>query len=108
MSTYKDGRDDSSVQFCSVQDGIYAIGKAHMRSTPSLRSFANVAFGISPNVGLIDDGPFSSYQGRSLSASSVYASLLQATDGVMSLAVYPQVVYQAPKYFIIFRDASRL
>ena len=98
----------SSVQFCSVQDGIYAMGKADTRSTPSLRSFTNVTFGISPNVGLIDDGPFSSSQGRSLSASSVYASLHQATDGVMSLALYPQVVSQAPKYFIIFRDASRL
>ena len=33
----------SSVQFSSVQDGIYALGKAHMRSTPSLGSFPNVA-----------------------------------------------------------------
>ena len=28
----------------SAQDGIYAGGKAHMDSTPSLRSFPNVAF----------------------------------------------------------------
>ena len=34
----------SSVQFDSVQDGIYALGKAHMLSTPSLRRFPNVAF----------------------------------------------------------------
>ena len=26
-----------------VQDGVYALGKAHMRSIPSLRSFPNVA-----------------------------------------------------------------
>ena len=26
-------------EFSSVQDGINALGKAHMRSTPSLRSF---------------------------------------------------------------------
>ena len=32
------------VQFSSVQDGIHALGKAHMRSTLSLRSFPNVAF----------------------------------------------------------------
>ena len=32
-----------SVQFSSVQDGIYALGKAHLRSTPSLRSFPNLA-----------------------------------------------------------------
>ena len=37
-----------TVQFCSVQDGIYALGKAHMRSTPSLRSFPNVAFETVP------------------------------------------------------------
>ena len=33
----------NSVQFSSVQGGIYALGKAHMRSTPSLRCFPNVA-----------------------------------------------------------------
>ena len=38
----------------------------------------------SSNVGLVDDGPFLSSQGRSLSASCFYASLLQAIDGVMS------------------------
>ena len=34
----------SEVQFSSVHDGIYALGKAHMRSTMYLRSFPNVAF----------------------------------------------------------------
>ena len=34
----------SSVQFSSVQDGIYMLGKAHMRSTPSLRSFPSFSF----------------------------------------------------------------
>ena len=29
--------------FSSVQDGIYALGKAYMRSTQSFRSFSNVA-----------------------------------------------------------------
>ena len=33
---------------CSVQDGMYADGKAHMRSTPSLRSFPKVAFKMVP------------------------------------------------------------
>ena len=59
---------------CSIQDGIYALGKAHMRSTPFLRSFPNVAFETSS------------------SASSLQAPLLQAIDGVMSLALFPQVV----------------
>ena len=42
---------DSSVQFSSVQDGIYAFGKAliFMRSTPSLQSFPVVAFETTNN-----------------------------------------------------------
>ena len=36
----------SSVQL--VQDGIYALGKAYMHCTPSLRSFPNVAFETVP------------------------------------------------------------
>ena len=36
------------VQFRSVQDGIYVLGKAHMPSTPSVRSFPNVAFEMVP------------------------------------------------------------
>ena len=39
----------SSVQFSSVQGGIYALGKLHMiRSTPSLGSFPNVALETVP------------------------------------------------------------
>ena len=38
----------SSVNFSSVQNGIYALGKAHMHSIPSLRSFPNVAFETVP------------------------------------------------------------
>ena len=34
--------------FSSVQDGIHALRKAHMLSTPSLRSFHNVTFGLAP------------------------------------------------------------
>ena len=34
--------------FSSVQDGMYALGIAHMRSTPSLRSYPNVAFETVP------------------------------------------------------------
>ena len=39
-----------------------------MRSTPSLRSFPNVAFKTVPRE--IDDGPLTSPEGRSSSASS--------------------------------------
>ena len=65
--------DVSSVQFSSVQDGISARGKAHMRFIPSLGSFPGVAFETVPNVRLIDDdGPLSSFQGRLSSASSFH------------------------------------
>ena len=37
-----------SVLFCSVQDNIHGLGKAHMRSTPSLRSVPKVAFDTVP------------------------------------------------------------
>ena len=41
----------------------------------------------------------STFQGRSSSASSFQPSRLQAIDGVMSLALCPQVVSQAPQHF---------
>ena len=46
-----------------------------------------------------DDGPLSSFQGRSSNASSFHASLLQVIHGVMSLALFPQVVSQAAQNF---------
>ena len=36
------------MQFSSVQDGINALGKAHMHSTPSLKRFPNAAFQTVP------------------------------------------------------------
>ena len=51
------------------------------------------------NVRLIDDGPLSSFQGRSSSTFSFNASLLQVINGVMSLALCPQVVSQASQHF---------
>ena len=60
---------------------------------PSPRSFN------SSNVRLTDDGPLSSFQGRSSSAPLFHASVLQAIGGVMSLALRPLVVSQAPQHF---------
>ena len=51
------------------------------------------------NVRLIHDGLLSSFQGRSSSALSFNAFLLQAINGVMSLALCPQVVSQASQHF---------
>ena len=87
------------IQFSSVEADICAFGKAHLRSTPSLRGFPNVAFEMVPNVRRSDDGPLSSFQGRLSSASSFNASLLQTISGVMFLALCPQVVSQASQHF---------
>ena len=52
----------------------------------------------SANVPLIENGPISSFQGRSSNASSFHTSLLHIT-AVMSLALRQQVVSQAPQHF---------
>ena len=51
------------------------------------------------SVRLIDDGPLSSFQGRSSSASSFKTFLLQAISGVISLVLCPQVVSQTSQHF---------
>ena len=42
------GNSNTSLSLSSVQYGTYALGKSHMRSTPSLTSFPNVAFETVP------------------------------------------------------------
>ena len=71
-----------------------------MRSTSSLRlKFPQRRIWNGSNISLIDDGHLPSSEGRSSSASSFHASLLQAIDGVMSLVLCPQVVSQASQHF---------
>ena len=60
----------------------------------------------SSNVRLTDDGPLSSFEGRSSSASTFHASLLQAIDGVMPLALCQQLVSQAPQHFRHFETQA--
>ena len=76
----------SSFQFSSVQFKMVSMrsGKAHnfMRSTPSLMCFPNVAFETVPMLVWLTMSPLKE---RSLSASSFYAPLPQAIDGVVSL-----------------------
>ena len=74
---------------------------------PVSQKFPQRRQGNSSNVRLTDDGRLSSFQGRSSSASSFHASLLQAIDGVMSLAMCPQVV-SSFSTFQIFREARHL
>ena len=79
------------------------LGKAQMRFAPSLRSF-QCCLANSSSAGLIDGGSFSSFQGKSSSASSFYVSLLPTIAGVMPLALCPQagLVSQAPQHFRSF------
>ena len=77
-----------------------------MLSTLSLRKFPQRSLWNCSNVRVTVDGPLSSFQGRSSSASSFHASLLQAIDGVMSLALCPQVEYQTPQHFRSEKQAT--
>ena len=116
------------VQFCSVQDGIYGLRKAHRHSTPSLRNFP-ITFGTVPmsirltmahshpfkedHLALPPSTPLSSRWStvwcpwlsafrqrlKLLITSSFHASLLQVIDGVMSLAFCLQAASQAPQHF---------
>ena len=89
-----------SVQFSSVQDGIFALGKARTRSTPSLRSFPKRCLSNGSNVRLTDDGPLSSFQGRSSSASSLHASSPPGDRWCL------RVVSQASQHFKSSGEAS--
>ena len=67
---------------------------------PVSQKFSQRGLWSGSNVRLIDDGPLSSFQGRSSSTnSSFHASLLQAIDGVLSLDLCPLVVSQASQHF---------
>ena len=88
-----------AVTHISVQNGIYALGKVHMRTTLSLSSYSNIDFETVPMfIGVTMALPRSVKDWRSSSASAFYASLLQTVDGVVFLALCPQVVSQVPQY----------
>ena len=90
------------VQFSSVQFKMESMRSEKpiiLRFTPSLGSFPQHCLWNGSNVHLTDDGPLSSFQGRLSSASSFHASLFQAIEGMMSLALCPQVVSQASQHF---------
>ena len=59
---------------------------------PNSQKFPHRCLWNGSNVRLTDVGSLSSFQGRLSSASSFHAPLLQAIDGVMSLALCPLVV----------------
>ena len=95
-------RYNSSGQFSSVQlqNGMYVLRKVHIHALhPVSQKFPQRCLWNGSSVHLIDDGPLSSFQGRSSRASCFHASLLQAIDWVMSSALCPQVVSQASQHF---------
>ena len=66
---------------------------------PVSQKFPQLCLWNDSNVRLTDEVPLSSFQRRSSSTSSLHASLLQAIDGVMSLALCPQLLPQASQHF---------
>ena len=85
------------VRFSSVH-GICALGKAHKYALHRVsQKFPQRCLWNGSNVHLIDDGPLSSFQGRSPNAYSFHAS--PSRRSMVSLALCPQVVSQAPQHF---------
>ena len=93
----------SCTLICSVQFKIVSICSEKLicppphPPTPISQNFPWPCLWNSVIVHLIDDGLLRSFQGRSSSASSFNASLLQVIDGVMSLALCLLVVSWASK-----------
>ena len=67
-----------------IQDDVCGLGKAHNYTLHSVsQTFHQRCLGNSSNIRLTDGGPFSSFKKDRLTLT-LYASLLQAIDGVMS------------------------
>ena len=73
----------SSVRFSSRR--YLSAGKSPYALHPVSLKFPQRCLWNGSNVRLTDDGPLSSFQRRSSSASSLHASLLQAIDGVIAI-----------------------
>ena len=73
--------------------------KVCMHSIQPLRGFLSVAFKYSSSTGLSDDGSFSAFQGTLSSPSFSCASLHQAVNDVMILALRTHITSQAPQHF---------
>ena len=83
MSGYRYFLRDVLVSSDSVEGGIYALGKAQMRSTPSLRSFPNAASETVARLVWLSMA-FLVLQSLTVERSNFHAALLKAIDGEMS------------------------
>ena len=81
----------SSRRYLCAQKSPYAL-------QPVSQKFSQCCLSNCSSVCLIDNGLLSSFQKRLSGASSFKASLLQAINGVMSLALCPQVVFHASQH----------
>ena len=87
---------NANVHISSVQDGIYALGKFHMRSVPSLTSFPNVALETVPVLVWLMmalSGPF-----REDHLAILHSTPLSSRPS-MAWCRCPQVMSQAPQHF---------
>ena len=92
--------DTSSVHFSSVQDGICTLRKAHICSTPSLRSFPNVGFETVPMFIWVMTALSCPFKENCLALPlSTLLSSRQLMVCVMSSALCPQVVSQDPQHY---------
>ena len=82
----------SSFQFKMV----YMRVEKHIHAPPCLSEVSAALPLKQSSIHLIDDSPLSSFHGR---LSSLSTPLLRVIDGVISLAVCPLVVSQAPQHF---------
>ena len=89
---------EGSVQLSSRWD--LCARKSPYGLHPDFQKFPQCCLWNGSNFCLTDGGPLLSFQGRSPSASSFHTFLLQAIDGVMSVALCPQVVSQTSQHFI--------
>ena len=90
--------------FSSVEDGICVLKTPHYALHLVSQKFPQCCLWNGSSVHLIDDGPFSSFQGRLSSASSFHTSLLRVIDGVMSLVLCPLVVSEASQHLDLLRS----
>lgn len=82
------------------------LEKVYLHSTSSLGNFPIVFLLNIFNVGVIDDGAISSFQGRLFTVSSLYASLLRLIDGVMFLASSLQLVPPKTRRFRLLKTKA--
>ena len=87
------------IKLLSSVQAVCMCSEMPMCAPPRLSEVSPTFLWNSSSVCPTDDGPLSSFQRTSSSAFSFNASLLQVIDSVMSLALCPRLVSEAPQHF---------